>query len=150
MESDESKLERFIMNKKQVKYKHIVLLESRRERCLSELADGQSLCHEALRRRRTERPITMISQHLGSALDTEQSSSQLLTAENPAPLPGRRSLVEDLNVSLPPYARRRWRGWIVSYFSVKRAQRIIPMKSTSFRLRCRNLSYKRRWNLGWC
>jgi hypothetical protein len=54
------------------------------------------------------------------------------------------------DTGLPPYARRRFRGWIVTRFDVRSVQRLIPIKSDSFRLRHRNLSYKRKWNLVWC
>lgn len=138
------------MSKKPVKYKHIILLKSRRERYVSEVADPQSLGHEVLPRCRAEHSSTKIPNQVGSVQGTARSSSKIVPEESPPPLAWRRLVAQDRDASLPPYAKRRWRGWIISYFSGKRAQRIIPMKSTSFRLRCRNLSYKRKWNLGWC
>jgi hypothetical protein len=57
---------------------------------------------------------------------------------------------EDVETILPPYARRKFRGWIVTRFDVRRVQRLIPVKSENFRLRFRNLNYKRKWNLVWC
>jgi hypothetical protein len=138
------------MNRKQSKYRHIILLESRRERVLSEIPDAPSFLHKPSNSRRFERLLTMIPQPLESSHDKDAAPPIPSLDGGSVPLVLRKSAVDDVKTALPPYTRRRWRGWIVSYFSVKQAQRLIPMKSANFRLRCRNLSYKRKWNLVWC
>ncbi len=86
--------------------------------------------------RRTRRPLTE---------SPEPSQLQPLVT-----IPGINPLPETADTMLPPYARRRYRAWIVPNFDVRRVLRLIPIKSDNFQLRCRNLSYKRKWNLVWC
>jgi hypothetical protein len=110
------------MSSKQSKYRHIILFESRRDRLMT----------------KTPEPMPQpLVPHPG-------------TDPGPALFVMRGRLQDPSEITLPPYARRKFRGWIVTRFEVRRVQRLIPIKSENFRLRYRNLSYKRKWNLVWC
>lgn len=119
------------MSRKQSKYRHIILFESRRDRLMTETPEP------------TPQPLVL---HPGT------DPSQPHTAADPgaAPFVMRGRVSDASETTLPPYARRKFRGWIVTRFDVRRVQRLIPIKSDNFRLRYRNLSYKRKWNLVWC
>lgn len=110
-------IKRTRMNSRQSKYRHIVVLEGRRERRWSDIPDA---------------------------------TQPTAIPETTAPCPASDPLPKTTNDLLPLALRRRERGRVVTHVSIQLAQRLIPRKSTNFRLRCRNLSYKRKWNLVWC
>jgi hypothetical protein len=138
------------MSRKQTKYRHIILLERRRDRVMTEIPDTPPPQHEPIPRRTPDRPPTTIPQPHVPPPGTDPSPPNAAPEPGPPQIVMRTMPVDDMNMILPPYARRKFRGWIVTRFDVRRVQRMIPMKSTNFRLRCRNLSYKRKWNLVWC
>jgi hypothetical protein len=124
------------------------LFESRRGRLMTEIPEQPQ--HEPIPKRAPDRPPTTIPQPLVPRPDTDPVPSSPQPDPGPPPFVMRASRSPEAEAGLPPYARRRLRGWIVTRFDVRCVQRLIPIKSDSFRLRHRNLSYKRRWNLVWC
>ncbi|WP_141734139.1 hypothetical protein [Oligoflexus tunisiensis] len=106
--------------------------------------------HEPIPKRSPDRPPTTIPQPMVPDPGIDPGSPSTAPHPEPAPIVMRGCPAQEINTILPPYARRRFRGWIVTRFDVRRVQRLIPVKSESFRLRYRNLSYKRKWNLVWC
>lgn len=138
------------MIRKQSKYRHIILLESRRGRMKAEMSQPSPPQHEPVPNRTSDRPPTTSPQLIVPHPGRDPLPTDSAPEHGPAPLTMREYWNEEINTILPPYARRKFRGWVVTRFAVRRVQRLIPMKSTSFRLRYRNLSYKRRWNLVWC
>lgn len=141
-------MKRTTMSRKQSKYRHIILLESRRGRLMTEVPEPPQ--HEPAPQRSPDRPPTTIPQPLVPRPGTDPSPPATAPDPGPAPFVMRGQLPQDSETILPPYARRKFRGWIVTRFAVRRVQRLIPVKSENFRLRYRNLSYKRKWNLVWC
>lgn len=117
---------------------------------MTELPDTPPPQHEPIPRRTPDRPPTTIPQPIVPHPGSDPSPPNAAPEPGPPPFVMRELQRNNVNTVLPPYARRKLRGLIVTHFDVRSVQRLIPMKSTSFRLRYRNLSYKRKWNLVWC
>ena len=136
------------MSRKQSKYRQIMWLERRCGRLMSEVPEPPR--HEPIPRRSPDRPPTTIPQPLFPHPDTDLPAPNTAPDPGPVPLGMDGPLAEKAETILLPYARRKFRSWMVTKFDVHRVQRLIPLKSDNFRLRYRNLSYKRKWNLVWC
>jgi hypothetical protein len=141
-------MKRITMSRKQSKYRHIILFESRRGRLMTETPEPTP--QEPIPKRSPDRPPATIPQPLVPHPGSDPLPPGTAPDPGPAPFVMRGRLLDASETTLPPYARRRFRGWIVTRFDVRRVQRMIPIKSENFRLRYRNLSYKRKWNLVWC
>ncbi len=136
------------MKRKKAKYRQIIWLERRCGRLMTEAREPPQ--HEPEPEHLHALPPATMRQslHRDSGIDPLSSPVEPDLSWDEVTMGG--LFQSHADTTLPPNARRKFRGWIVTNFNVRRVQRLIPIKSENFRLRCRNLSYKRKWNLVWC
>lgn len=124
------------MSRIQTRHKQVFLMETKRSRLMIETPTPPPL-HEPIPKRNPDRPPTTIPQPI-----VPHPGSDPQPTPNSAPEPGPAPIT-----MLDP--RLRLRGNVVTRFAIRRVRRLVPLKSSYFRLRYRNLSYQRKWHPVW-